>query len=42
VIEDWRRDYNEVMPLSSLGDLTPKEFIIAKWTEEQEELAAVA
>jgi putative transposase len=25
-IEDWRRDYNEVRPHSSLGDLTPKEY----------------
>lgn len=26
VIETWRRDYNEVRPHSSLGDLTPAEF----------------
>jgi len=25
-IEDWRTDYNEVRPHSSLGDLTPKEY----------------
>jgi putative transposase len=25
-IEDWRIDYNEVRPHSSLGDLTPKEY----------------
>jgi putative transposase len=25
-IETWRRDYNEVRPHSSLGDLTPKEY----------------
>lgn len=25
-IELWRRDYNEYSPLSSLGNLTPKEF----------------
>ena len=25
-IEDWRRDYNEVRPHSSLGDLTPTEY----------------
>jgi putative transposase len=26
-IEDWRRDYNEVRPHSSLGDLTPTEYL---------------
>ncbi len=26
-IEAWRRDYNELRPHSSLGDLTPSEFI---------------
>jgi putative transposase len=26
IIEAWRRDYNEVRPHSSLGDLTPKEY----------------
>ena len=26
-IEDWRRDYNEVRPHSSLGGLTPSEFV---------------
>ncbi len=26
IIEDWRNDYNEVRPHSSLGYLTPKEF----------------
>jgi len=26
-IEAWRREYNEDRPHSSLGDLTPKEFI---------------
>ena len=26
VIEDWRRDYNEVRPHSSLNDRTPKEY----------------
>lgn len=26
-IEAWRRDYNEVRPHGSLGDLTPAEFI---------------
>jgi len=27
VIEDWRTDYNEARPHSSLGNLTPEEFI---------------
>ncbi len=27
-IQAWRRDYNQVRPHSSLGDLTPSEFII--------------
>lgn len=27
-IEDWRRDYNEVRPHSSLGGLTPNEFAV--------------
>jgi len=27
IIEAWRREYNEVRPHSSLGQLTPKEFI---------------
>jgi putative transposase len=26
-IEKWRRDYNEFRPHSSLGDLTPRQFI---------------
>ena len=26
VIEDWRQDYNQVRPHSSLGDLTPEQF----------------
>ena len=26
VIEDWRRQYNEVRPHSSLNNLTPAEF----------------
>lgn len=26
IIEDWRRDYNEARPHSSLGNLTPEEF----------------
>lgn len=28
IIEDWRMDYNGVRPHSSLGNLTPEEFII--------------
>lgn len=28
VIEAWRQDYNERRPHSSLGDLTPREFVI--------------
>ena len=35
-IEAWRRDYNQVRPHSSLGHLTPNEFI----TERQEERTA--
>jgi putative transposase len=27
-IEAWRKDYNEVRPHSSLGDLTPAEFAV--------------
>ena len=27
VIEEWRRDYNEGRPPSSLGGLTPHEFL---------------
>lgn len=27
IIESWRKDYNEARPHSSLGDLTPSEFI---------------
>jgi putative transposase len=26
-IEKWRRDYNEFRPHSSLGDLTPRQFV---------------
>jgi len=26
-IEKWRRDYNEFRPHSSLGDLTPQQFV---------------
>ena len=37
VIEEWRRDYNEARPHSSLGDLTPHEFLRL---EEQQLLAA--
>ena len=36
VIEDWRRDYNNARPHTSLGGLTPKEF-----TERNGTLTAV-
>jgi putative transposase len=36
VIEEWRTDYNQVRPHSSLGDLTPNEFLRL---EEQKFLA---
>jgi putative transposase len=29
IVEDWRIDYNEVRPHSSLGNLTPAEFVAA-------------
>ena len=29
IIEDWRRDYNEVRPHSSLNHQTPKEYALA-------------
>ena len=35
-IETWRRDYNEARPHSSLGDLTPNEFV----THRQDNSAA--
>jgi hypothetical protein len=30
-IERWRKDYNRVRPHSSLGDLTPEEFVKIHW-----------
>jgi putative transposase len=30
VIEEWRRDYNQARPHSSLGGLTPHEFLRLK------------
>jgi putative transposase len=37
IIEDWRRDYNHARPHSSLGDLTPNEFIsthrVTEWVD---------
>jgi putative transposase len=38
IIEAWRRDYNEVRPHSSLGNLTPAEFILKR----QEQRTATA
>jgi putative transposase len=32
IFEDWRLDYNDVRPHSSLGDLTPTEYV-ANWRE---------
>ena len=32
VIESWRKDYNEARPHSSLGGLTPKEFMVKAGT----------
>ena len=37
LIEEWRTDYNQARPHSSLGDLTPHEFLRL---EEQKLLAA--
>ncbi len=37
-IEAWRRDYNQVLPHSSLGGLTPEEFV-AKYSPSEETLA---
>lgn len=37
VIEEWRKDYNQARPHSSLGDLTPNEFLRL---EEQKFLTA--
>jgi putative transposase len=34
VIEDWRREYNEVRPHSSLGKLTPTEFARSQSTSK--------
>ena len=41
VIEEWRRDYNEVRPHSSLDDLTPMEYI-RKQQNEAQKLTATA
>jgi putative transposase len=40
VIESWRRHYNEVRPHSSLGYLTPAEFVAR--IEEQDAAARLA
>jgi putative transposase len=37
VIETWRKDYNEQRPHSSLGNLTPEEFL----RREETKLAAL-
>jgi transposase InsO family protein len=34
VIEDWRREYDEVRPHSSLGKLTPTEFARSQSTSK--------
>jgi putative transposase len=31
-LEEWRKEYNEARPHSTLGDLTPAEFL-ARWPE---------
>jgi putative transposase len=41
-IEAWRRDYNEVRPHSSLGNLTPAEFTAKERSTTSAELARVA
>lgn len=35
IIEEWRRDYNELRPHSSIGNLTPKEYLEAVIREEE-------
>jgi putative transposase len=38
IIETWRRDYNQRRPHSSLGHLTPNEFVAQRqvmWTTEE-------
>jgi putative transposase len=41
-IEAWRKDYNEVRPYSSLGNLTPAEFTEKERSTTSAELARVA
>jgi putative transposase len=36
-IEAWRRDYNQVRPHSSLGHLTPSEFVIQRQGQQAAE-----
>jgi putative transposase len=40
-IEAWRRDYNEVRPHGSLGDLTPAEFIEIRQERRTEKAASL-
>ncbi len=42
-VEAWRIDYNQVRPHSSLGNLTPEEFVGSlEEKKESNQLAAVA
>ena len=37
ILETWRLDYNQCRPLSSLGHLTPKEFLGPRQAEQIDE-----
>jgi putative transposase len=39
LIADWRDEYNDYRPHSSLGMLTPTEYATRWWTEHQPQLA---